>query len=110
MNKYKLILDVRSSSEILKYGKLKNSVNIEYSKLYDDFINKRVDKIIPLREQVLVYCQSGRRSRQIVWIGNNNGYNFKDLDGGFDRIAKLSNEEWKRSFHSERIMKTKIEK
>lgn len=85
LNKFKLILDVRSKNEIIKNGKLTipniKWANVEYDELILDF-EKNIKPLVKQKDPVLVYCQSGRRSRHVTWLGKFNGYNFTELDGG----------------------------
>lgn len=77
-----ILLDVRSPQEY-KEGHLDGSINIP---LYD--IEKDVSKIIPKKENtVIVYCQSGGRSKKALEILKKEGYtNLYNIEGGLDGI------------------------
>ena len=68
-----ILLDVRSPQEY-KEGHLENSINIP---LYD------LDK----EQTIIVYCQSGNRSRKAIEILKKKGYkNLYNIAGGLDSI------------------------
>lgn len=82
INQGAILLDVRSRQEYQE-GHLKGAINIpEYE------INKRIEKEIPKKNQlIVVYCQSGHRSKnackKMKQIGYNNIYN---LYGGIELL------------------------
>lgn len=86
-NRFRLILDVRTPTEIIKYGRIPNSKNIEYEELVTS-LKKYITPLVTKKDPVLVYCQSGKRSRHITWLGRHYGYNFNDLEGGFENFVK----------------------
>lgn len=62
-NKYAILLDVRSPQEY-KEGHLEGSINIP---LYD--ISKNIENEIKNKEcTIIIYCQSGNRSRKAIEI------------------------------------------
>ena len=83
LNKIKqgaIILDVRNRREFQE-GHIQNAINIPVFE-----INKEINNIIPNKDQLIViYCQSGERSRnaylKMKKIGYSNIYNLK---GGLD--------------------------
>lgn len=79
---YCVLLDVRSPQEY-KEGNLENSINIP---LYD--IAKEIDKEISNKETtIIVYCQSGNRSKKAVEILCRKGYqNIYNILGGMDNM------------------------
>ena len=77
-----ILLDVRSEQEY-KEGHLDGSINIP---VYD--INEEIEKVIPNRNNpIIVYCQSGSRSRKAVNILSKKGYEeLYNIEGGLDNI------------------------
>lgn len=73
-----LLLDVRSEAEYNR-SHLLEAKNIEVSVL-----EKQVEELIPDKKQeIIVYCQSGTRSKQAMEILQKLGYtNVKNLTGG----------------------------
>ena len=76
------VIDVRSKIEY-REGHLNGSVNIPLKEL-----KKRIEKMQPDKEKkMLVYCQSGIRSKKAVRILNGLGYqNVCHLKGGLENI------------------------
>ena len=77
-----VLLDVRSPQEF-KENNLKGSINIPF---YD--ISKKIKNVIPIQETpIIVYCQTGSRSKKVIntliKLGYNNLYN---ITGGMDNI------------------------
>lgn len=83
MKKDVLILDVRTKEEY-EQGHIKNSINVPLNKIA--FFNEKKDKTI------LVYCQSGNRSRegskQLLSMGYKKVYNIGGIDGWPYEIVK----------------------
>ena len=81
-DKNAVLLDVRSPQEY-KEGHLEKSINIP---LYD--ISKKIENIISDKETIIiVYCQSGNRSKKAIEILYKNGYkNLYNIVGGMDNI------------------------
>ncbi len=77
-----ILLDVRSEQEY-KEGHLNGSINIP---VYD--INEEIEKVIPNRNNpIIVYCQSGSRSRKAINILSKKGYGeLYNIEGGLDNI------------------------
>lgn len=77
-----VLLDVRSPQEY-KEEHLENSINIP---LYD--ITKKIDNVILNKETtIIVYCQSGNRSKKAIEILSKKGYkNLYNIIGGMDNI------------------------
>lgn len=77
-----ILLDVRSFDEYNEYH-LTGAICIPYYEL-----ESRISKIIENKELlIVVYCQSGGRSRKAVNILKKMGYiNLYELDGGIDNI------------------------
>ena len=75
-----ILLDVRSLQEY-KEGHLNNSINIPLFEL-----SKKVSKIITNKDDmIIVYCQTGSRSRRAVSILTKLGYkDLYNLKGGLD--------------------------
>lgn len=77
-----IVLDVRSSQEYKEYH-LEGSVNIPLYELCCKIENTIRDK----NKEIVVYCQSGGRSKKAVSILNKKGYcNIYELCGGLDNI------------------------
>lgn len=76
------LIDVRSPQEY-KEGHLEKSINIP---LYD--IETKIEDIIKDKETLLIiYCQSGNRSRKAIEILSKKGYeNLYNIEGGLDSI------------------------
>lgn len=81
-NKQVVLLDVRSPQEY-REGHLPNAINIP---LYD--IKQKIEKIIPNKEETLIiYCQTGNRSKSAAGICYQKGYtNIYNITGGLDEI------------------------
>lgn len=77
-----ILIDVRSPQEY-KENHLENSVNIP---LYD--LSKNIEKIYPDKNKtIIVYCQSGNRSKKAIEILHKQGYeNVYNIAGGLDNI------------------------
>ncbi len=86
-----ILLDVRTPEEF-KTGRLKGATNIDfYNESFEDDIDK-LDK----RKKYLLYCRSGNRSRQTMFL-------MRDL--GFDEVYNLEDGiiSWDRhGFHIEK--------
>ena len=81
-DKHAILLDVRSEQEYMEYH-LEGSINIP---LYD---LERQNKKIECSKQnvIIVYCQSGKRSKKAINILEQEGYNnVYELKGGLDEI------------------------
>lgn len=81
-DKEAILLDVRSPQEY-KEGHLEGSINIP---LYD--LSKKSENTIKNKEcTIIVYCQSGNRSKKAIDILSNKGYeNLYNIKGGLDNI------------------------
>ena len=77
-----IIIDVRSNQEY-REGHLQGAINIP-----DFEISKRIQKEVPKKNQmIIVYCQYGGRSRNVIEIMNKMGYtNIYNLYGGLDML------------------------
>ena len=77
-----ILLDVRSTQEY-KENNLKGSINIP---LYE--LKKKAMEILKDKDgAIIVYCQSGGRSKKAVEILNKMGYkNLYNIKGGLDNI------------------------
>lgn len=77
-----ILLDVRSFQEYNEYH-LNGAICIPYYEL-----ENKISKIIENKEQlIVVYCQSGGRSKKAISILKKMGYvNLYSLDGGIDNI------------------------
>jgi len=77
-----ILLDVRSNQEY-KEGHLQGAINIP-----DFEITKRVQREIPKKNQLIVlYCQYGGRSKDVLTIMKKMGYtNIYNLYGGLDML------------------------
>ena len=77
-----ILLDVRSPLEF-KEGHLKNAINIP---LYD--LDKNCNlRIKDKNKVIIVYCQSGIRSKKAIKILYKNGFmNLYHLKGGLDKL------------------------
>ena len=77
-----IIIDVRNTKEFSE-GHINGALNIELSKIRKQIKKLNLDK----EKKILVYCQSGVRSKKAVIIleelGYNNVYNLK---GGIENI------------------------
>lgn len=77
-----ILLDVRSPQEY-KEGHLENSINIPFYDIY-----KNVRKKIPnIETTIIVYCQTGNRSKRVIDVLYKMGYKkLYNLKGGMDKI------------------------
>jgi len=77
-----ILVDVRSPQEY-KEGHLNGSINLP---LYD--IEKDCKKILPNKENtIIIYCQSGNRSKRAIEILKKENYtNLYNITGGIDNI------------------------
>lgn len=77
-----ILLDVRSEQEY-KEGHLEGSINIP---VYD--INEEIEKVIPNKNNaIIVYCQSGSRSKKAINILSKKGYEeLYNVEGGLDNL------------------------
>ena len=76
------IIDVRSKNEY-RENHLTGSVNIPLSD-----IKRKIEKIVPNKDRkILLYCQSGLRSKKAIKILEKLGYNnLYNLNGGIENI------------------------
>ena len=77
-----ILLDVRSKQEYDE-GHIQGAINIpEYE------VSRQIEKIIPDKKQlIVVYCQSGGRSKNVFLIMQQKGYNnIYHLYGGLDNL------------------------
>lgn len=72
-----VVLDVRTPEEF-KSGRLKGAANINF---YEETFEDEIDKF-DKRKKYLIYCRSGSRSRQAMFL-------MRDL--GFDEVYNLEN-------------------
>ena len=81
-NKNYIIIDVRNKREFSE-GHINGAVNIELSR-----IKKQIDKLkLDKEQEILVYCQSGIRSKKAVLILEQLGYtHVYNLKGGLENI------------------------
>lgn len=81
-DKSSILIDVRSPQEY-KEGNLDTSINIP---LYD--IEAKIENIIKNKEKpLIIYCQSGNRSKRAIQILSKKGYeNLYNIEGGLDSI------------------------
>lgn len=90
--KYKKIIDLRNISEILKYGKIPNSKNIQI----DDFKKLLQNGELNKNDKILVYCWSGLRSNYAIYLSKLYGYNnIEDLQYGFKIFSKIGLKKYK---------------
>lgn len=77
-----ILIDVRSKQEYNEEH-LENSLNIPLFEL-----GNKIEEIIPNKEKIIiVYCQSGMRSKKGIGILKQKGYlNVYQLEGGLDNI------------------------
>lgn len=77
-----ILLDVRSEQEY-KEEHLAGSINIP---LYD--ISQEIERMIPnINSPIIVYCQSGTRSKKAISILKKKGYEeLYNIEGGLDNI------------------------
>lgn len=78
-----VILDVRSKREYDE-GHIINAINIP---LYE--LNQKIEKVIsPKNQLILIYCQSGIRSKKAYYLMKQMGYtNIYNLSGGLDKLG-----------------------
>lgn len=75
-----IIIDVRSKNEYLE-GHLDGAINIPLSVIKDEIYK------IPKDKKVLLYCQSGSRSKKAIKILEDLGYcEIYNLKGGLENI------------------------
>lgn len=81
-NKEAVLLDVRSPQEY-REGHLQNAINIP---VYD--IKQKIEMQVPNKEETLIiYCQTGNRSKTAADICSKKGYeNIYNIEGGLDEI------------------------
>ena len=77
-----VLIDVRSPQEY-KEGHLERSINIP---LYD--IKEQIENKIPNKDaSLIIYCQSGNRSKKAIEILEKEGYkNLYNIIGGMDNL------------------------
>ncbi len=84
--KYKKIYDLRTSYEIMKYGRLPLSTQISLAELKYKFENNLIDK----NDKILLYCSSSKRSSYGLHIAESYGYkNIEELQYGYNIIHKV---------------------
>lgn len=84
--KYKKIYDLRSTTEILKYGKIPTSVQASLPELKYKFQNNIINK----NDKILIYCSSAKRSSYGLYLADFYGYkNIDELKYGFNVIRKF---------------------
>lgn len=77
-----VIIDVRSVQEYNEYH-IDGSINVPIYDFYQKIENALKNK----DEKIIVYCQSGIRSKKAISILNKKGYcNLYELSGGLDNI------------------------
>lgn len=78
-----ILIDARSPQEFLE-GRIEGSINVPW---YD--ISKRASLLFPNKNShIIVYCQSGERSKKACKVLEKLGYvNLYDLIGGLDNIS-----------------------
>ena len=81
-----IVLDVRNRKEYSE-GHIINSINMP---VYE--INQKIYNIIPNTAQlILLYCQTGERSKEAYLKMQKMGYNnIYNLNGGLDSIEKIN--------------------
>ena len=81
-----IVLDVRNRKEYTE-GHIINSINIQ---VYE--INTKIYNIIPNTNQlILLYCQTGERSKEAYFKMQKMGYNnIYNLNGGLDNVEKIN--------------------
>lgn len=81
-NKEAVLLDVRSPQEY-REGHLQNAINIP---LYD--VKQKIERQVPNKEEtIIIYCQTGNRSKTAADICRKKGYeNIYNIEGGLDEI------------------------
>ena len=81
-NQNTVLLDVRSRQEFLE-GHLNSAINIPLYELEEHSLYKLKD----LNKIIIVYCQSGVRSKKAIKILSRNGFkNLYNLKNGLDGI------------------------
>ena len=77
LNENQILLDVRNPAELQNVGFIKGAINIPV-----DQLRQRMDEL-PKDKEIIIYCQVGLRGnvayRQLV----NNGFNARNLIGGY---------------------------
>lgn len=71
------IIDIRDRNSYI-LGHIPHAINIDE---YDLLFN--TDKYLNKSEKYYLYCDSGRRSNQLVIKLKNMGYNVYNIDGGY---------------------------
>ncbi len=78
------LLDVRTKEEILKDGKIENSILIPVQ-----ILDKNLDKLQPYKNRKLfVYCRSGNRSVTASRVLSNAGFKAYNIKGGINEWKK----------------------
>lgn len=71
-----MIIDIRNINDYEK-GHLENAISIPYNKLY---LNP---KILNKDETYYLYCNSGKKSKELVNYLNKLGYHTINIEGGY---------------------------
>lgn len=85
---FRRIIDLRTSQEILKFGKIPNSLNINFECIKNDYLHYIHRYDINKHDMYLFYCSSGKRSSLITWLLRSKGYNAINLDLGYNFFKK----------------------
>lgn len=80
--KNSVLLDVRSTIEF-ENGHLENAINMPVDNLRGSFYN------LPKEKEIIVYCQVGIRGYIAERILRQNGFNVKNLTGGYKTMSTL---------------------
>lgn len=83
-----IVLDVRTHGEY-NLGHIKNAINISY-----DQLTSRINEITDFKEDIfLVYCESGRRSKEAVAILLENEFNnIYQMYEGYKEYKEIEND------------------
>ena len=76
MNRLTRIIDLRSITEVRRLGKIAGSKNIPLDRFLELIRDGKINN-----DNLMVYCQTGARSRRATFIANYHGYKCKDLGG-----------------------------
>lgn len=84
--KYKKIIDLRTKQEIMKYGRIPNSKNIQIGEFREMIINRKINK----DDKILVYCWTGIRSGYALHLCKTYGYNnIEELQYGYKMLSSI---------------------
>lgn len=90
--KYSKIIDLRTTQEILKQGKIPNSKQIDLINFRQLLQNNQLNK----DERILIYCWSGLRSKYALYLAEMYGYtNIEELVYGYKIFSKLGLKKYK---------------